>query len=95
MHLGSFLLKLDQQFKEVLCLLQIGQATLVTPAGHILDDAALSEWNAVRVDIFDRLSISFEAHLLGDKIEFDEAGGTLTLRGLPTQLTEQLKRAAA
>ncbi|MEX5591904.1 nucleoid-associated protein YejK [Pseudomonas orientalis] len=40
------------------------------------------------------LSISFEAHLLGDKIEFDEAGGTLTLRGLPTQLTEQLKRAA-
>ncbi|WP_431699889.1 nucleoid-associated protein YejK [Pseudomonas sp. BR20] len=39
------------------------------------------------------MSISFEAHLLGDKIEFDEAGGTLTLRGLPTQLTEQLKRA--
>ena len=41
------------------------------------------------------LSISFEAHLLGDKIEFDEAGGTLTLRGLPTQLTEQLKRASS
>ena len=41
------------------------------------------------------MSISFEAHLLGHKIEFDEAGGTLTLRGLPTQLTEQLKRAAA
>ena len=41
------------------------------------------------------MSISFEAHLLGDKIEFDETGGTLTLRGLPTQLTEQLKRAAA
>ncbi|MGW8465771.1 nucleoid-associated protein YejK [Pseudomonas sp. CLCA07] len=41
------------------------------------------------------LSISFEQHLLGSKIEFDEAGGTLTLRGLPTQLTEQLKRAAA
>lgn len=40
----------------------------------------------------DGLSISFEAHLLGDKIEFDEAGGTLTLRGLPTQLTDQLKR---
>lgn len=39
------------------------------------------------------MSISFEAHLLGDKIEFDEAGGTLTLRGLPAQLTEQLKRA--
>ena len=41
------------------------------------------------------MSISFEAHLLGDKIKFDEEGGTLTLRGLPTQLTEQLKRAAA
>lgn len=41
------------------------------------------------------MSISFESHLLGDKIEFDEAGGTLTLRGLPTQLTEQLKRASA
>ena len=40
------------------------------------------------------MSISFEAHLLGDKIKSDEAGGTLTLRGLPTQLTEQLKRAA-
>ncbi|WP_262020277.1 nucleoid-associated protein YejK [Pseudomonas sp. Pse35] len=40
------------------------------------------------------MSISFEAHLLGDKIKFDEEGGTLTLRGLPTQLTEQLKRAA-
>ena len=41
------------------------------------------------------MSISFEAHLLGDKIKFDEEGGTLTLRGLPTQLAEQLKRAAA
>jgi nucleoid-associated protein len=41
------------------------------------------------------LSISFEQHLLGSKVEFDAAGGTLTLRGLPTQLTEQLKRAAA
>ncbi|WP_460128168.1 nucleoid-associated protein YejK [Pseudomonas sp. S3_A09] len=41
------------------------------------------------------MSISFEAHLLGDKVEFDKAGGTLTLRGLPTQLTEQLKRASA
>lgn len=40
------------------------------------------------------MSISFEAHLLGDKIKFDEEGGTLTLRGLPTQLTEQLKRAS-
>lgn len=41
------------------------------------------------------MSISFEAHLLGDKIKFDEEGGTLTLRGLPTQLTDQLKRAAS
>jgi len=41
------------------------------------------------------LSISFEQHLLGSKIEFDAAGGTLMLRGLPTQLTNQLKRAAA
>ncbi|WLH76887.1 nucleoid-associated protein YejK [Pseudomonas sp. FP2335] len=41
------------------------------------------------------MSISFEAHLLGDKIKFDEGDGTLTLRGLPTQLTEQLKRATA
>jgi len=40
------------------------------------------------------MSISFEAHLLGDKIEFDEAGGTLTLRNLPTQLTGQLTRTA-
>ena len=42
----------------------------------------------------DGLSISFEAHLLGSKIEFDEDGGTLTLRGLPTQLTDQLTRAS-
>lgn len=38
------------------------------------------------------LSISFEAHLLGDKIEYDEAGGALMIKGLPTQLTDQLKR---
>jgi nucleoid-associated protein len=43
----------------------------------------------------DGLSISFEQHLLGSKVEFDEAGGTLTLRGLPRQLTDQLRRAAA
>jgi len=41
------------------------------------------------------LSISFESHLLGSKVEFDKIGGTLTLRGLPTQLTDQLKRAVA
>ena len=40
------------------------------------------------------MSISFEQHLLGSKVEFDEVGGTLTLRNLPTQLTDQLKRAA-
>lgn len=40
------------------------------------------------------LSISFEAHLLGDKIEFDEARGTLTLRNLPMQLNNELKLAA-
>jgi len=43
----------------------------------------------------DGLSISFEQHLLGSKVEFDEAGGTLTLRGLPRQLVDQLKRVVA
>ena len=38
------------------------------------------------------LSISFEAHLLGDRIEYDEASSTLTIKGLPTQLSDQLKR---
>lgn len=41
------------------------------------------------------LSISFESHLLGSKVEFDEEGGTLTLRGLPSTLMDQLKRAKA
>ncbi|MDF2792273.1 MAG: nucleoid-associated protein [Pseudomonas orientalis] len=41
------------------------------------------------------MSISFEAHLLGSKIEFDAEGGTLTLRGLPIALVDQLKRAKA
>ena len=41
------------------------------------------------------MSISFEQHLLGSKIEFDIEAGTLMLRGLPTQLTDQLKRASA
>ncbi|XKU40547.1 nucleoid-associated protein YejK [Pseudomonas [fluorescens] ATCC 17400] len=39
------------------------------------------------------MSISFEAHPLGNKIEFDEEGGTLTLRNLPAPLTNQLRRA--
>jgi len=38
------------------------------------------------------LSISFEAHLLGSKVEYDEAQGTLIIRNLPTQLKDQLKR---
>lgn len=42
----------------------------------------------------DGLSITFEAHLLGSKIEFDEANGTLLIRSLPTQITDQLKRRA-
>ena len=41
------------------------------------------------------LSISFEAHMLGSKIEYDEEAGSLLLRGLPTQLTQQLKRSLA
>ncbi|MBB4864613.1 nucleoid-associated protein [Pseudomonas nitritireducens] len=38
------------------------------------------------------LSISFEAHLLGSKVEYDEARDMLIIRGLPTQLQDQLKR---
>lgn len=41
------------------------------------------------------LSLSFEAHLLGNTIQFNEEGGTLTLRNLPTQLIDQLRRAKA
>ncbi len=41
------------------------------------------------------MSISFEQHLLGSKVEFHAEAGTLMLRGLPTQLSEQLKRASA
>ena len=43
----------------------------------------------------DGLSISFKQHLLGSKIEFDKEAGTLILRYLPTQLTDQLTRASA
>ena len=38
------------------------------------------------------LSISFDAHLLGSKIEYDEARDLLIIRQLPTQLRDQLKR---
>lgn len=40
------------------------------------------------------LSISFEAHLLGGRVEFDQARDTLTIRQIPRQLADQLKRAA-
>lgn len=39
------------------------------------------------------LSISFEAHLLGSGVEFDEDAGTLTIRNVPNQLRQQLKGA--
>lgn len=38
------------------------------------------------------ISISFESHLLGSKVEYDEARDMLIIRQLPTQLKEQLKR---
>jgi nucleoid-associated protein len=41
------------------------------------------------------LSISFEAHLLGTKVEYDKSNDTLTIKGVPTLLTDQLKRASA
>lgn len=38
------------------------------------------------------LSITFESHLLGSKIEYDADKGTLLIRDVPTQLRDQLKR---
>lgn len=38
------------------------------------------------------LSISFEAHLLGSKIEFDQTASTLIIKGVPTRLVDQLTR---
>lgn len=38
------------------------------------------------------LSISFEAHLLGSKIEYDASRDVLIIRQVPTQLKDQLKR---
>ncbi len=38
------------------------------------------------------LSISFESHLLGSAIEYDETRDMLIIRQLPTQLKDQLKR---
>ena len=41
------------------------------------------------------MSISFEAHLLGKRVEFDPESASLTIKSLPTQLITQLKRNAA
>lgn len=38
------------------------------------------------------LSITFEAHHLGSKIEYDEDAGTLLIKSIPTQLVDALKR---
>ncbi|TRO29592.1 nucleoid-associated protein YejK [Ectopseudomonas mendocina] len=43
----------------------------------------------------DGLSISFDAGLLGNKVEFDQVRGQLVIRSLPTQLVDQLKREVA
>lgn len=37
------------------------------------------------------MSISFEAHLLGERVEFDQDSASLTIKNLPTQLLAQLK----
>lgn len=41
------------------------------------------------------ISISFEAHLLGKRVEFDQDSASLTIKNLPTQLVDQLKRSGA
>ena len=41
------------------------------------------------------MSISFEAHLLGKRVEFDQDSASLTIKNLPTPLINQLKRSAA
>ncbi len=38
------------------------------------------------------ISISFDSHLLGSKVEYDEARDMLIIRQLPTQLKDQLQR---
>lgn len=40
------------------------------------------------------MSISFEAHLLGERVEFDQASASLTIKNLPAQLVGQLRRSA-
>lgn len=39
------------------------------------------------------LSISFEAHMLGKRVEFDQDASTLTIKGVPPALAKQLNRA--
>lgn len=41
------------------------------------------------------MSISFEAHLLGKRVELDQDSASLIIKNLPTQLIDQLKRSAA
>ncbi|MEE1866899.1 nucleoid-associated protein YejK [Pseudomonas auratipiscis] len=41
------------------------------------------------------MSISFEAHLLGKRVEFDKDSASLTIKNLPTQLIDQLRHAVA
>lgn len=38
------------------------------------------------------MSISFEAHLLGERVEFDQDSSSLTIKNLPTQMVYQLNR---
>ena len=38
------------------------------------------------------MSISFEAHLLGSRVEYDPERDTLIIRNPPTQLKDQLQR---
>lgn len=40
------------------------------------------------------LSISFDSHLLGSRIEFNEKADTLVIRNVPTLLKQQLQKAA-
>ncbi|MEN1450736.1 nucleoid-associated protein, partial [Pseudomonas aeruginosa] len=40
------------------------------------------------------LSLTFEAHLLGSKIEFDEGRDMLIIRGLPEKLRSELRTAS-
>lgn len=40
------------------------------------------------------LSISFEAHLLGSRVEYNESTDTLVIHQVPTKLKEQIKRNA-